>query len=311
MQPPSVRLLWEYELQLKALAAKEARLFIKSRTGSASIAALSVVLGAVLHYNFHGMMAMFAELTIWILYVLAGSILSVIIIFTWHALSMPARLSHRDNLRIASLERIIAPRLCIEYEEQDCLVARNRGHHTESTSRFLHTDINGRDCYIRLRCTNKSEQPIANCEAHLINLTMNGIDGQAHALPYHDQLRLRWSSTDEPLGDKAATIHPGGWRHIEVVVQSGSDGIPRIPEAPFHYVRLLEQPGEYSVTVQVSAPNTSRSIAVLKLVWTREHHMVQIERARLVHTFEYDNKVLDMVRGPKLLDIDPIATDRS
>jgi hypothetical protein len=242
---------------------------------------LSTGLGSVLLYRLAGWSAVAEELTTAFAF---GAALLICFgaLFLWNFARAPDRIWASDQLRIRALEYVITPKLVIAYDAPDCYVTRIRGKHTESVSRYLWTDIKDHDHYIRLRCTNKSELPLADCKAYLVDVHMMQPNGRPTDLPYHDQLQLGWSSLDETDSEKTVVLAPEVPRHIEIVVQSGPEGIPRIPGAPFHYVRLLEIPGIYIFTIQVSAPNSARSMARMRMSWNKDNHMVQLGDVELI-----------------------------
>ena len=54
--------------------------------------AVSIAVGSLIHYRWYGADAMLEEFVIWISYVLMGAVVSVLLIFIWHWITVPARL---------------------------------------------------------------------------------------------------------------------------------------------------------------------------------------------------------------------------
>jgi hypothetical protein len=73
--------MWSFERRVALLAARDTWSFLKSRTGSACLALVSLLIGSVIQYGRYGLDAMLPELEVWFSYVLIGACASVLLIF--------------------------------------------------------------------------------------------------------------------------------------------------------------------------------------------------------------------------------------
>ena len=170
---------------------------------------------------------------------IAGMLGWFTLVFMYNLVMTPSRLWHESQAQITSLMDRLTPKIMLDFGEHDCLQYVSRGRTTVAKSGMRYTDLAGQDFMVKMRCTNTSGIDVDECKRSVKADVV--LDNGRRVRRIHDPIPLRWSS----LGDEnvnCTTIQSGIKQYIDVLIQTGVDGIPIIAGAPllFRHERALE-----------------------------------------------------------------------